>query len=679
MTKVSWSSQTFPPEGASVAEGIRNQLGRPTLDLLTILVRESAQNSWDARLRDHPEPIDYAIDMWTVGPAHATAWRELLSQGAPLNDHLPLRQTLNRPMIRVMAISDRGTSGLGGPTRADEAVTKEHDFVSFVRNIGEPRDTELGGGTYGFGKGIFYLMSKPGTILLHTRCKVNHGYETRLMGCALWKSYIAREQDGERRYTGRHWWGDVSGDVVEPLIGTAADAMAQQLGLRPFGADETGTSVIIIDPTLEDREPADAAGYLAETITWHLWPKMLESPEDRPAMRFSVTCDGIDHPVPDARETRPLNLFVAAYEAMNATDGKILECYKPKKRLGRLGLIKRTAPPMEATDASRMVDIESALHHVCLMRPAELVVTYWPGPKPPGEYQHYAGVFRADPDLDETYAKAEPPTHDAWNPQSLDYPESTYVNTTFRRIDDALNGLFGIGGVTRGGSAKVALGAASTMFSSLVGGAWGTGGATDYGKHGSTETTHKDPAQGSRSSSVHFDDSGGQAGGNGPTGAAGTSLNTDWTIPNGTGATTANGTETSAGAPPRQPSPTAGPEPYRPPARRPRVEYVGDPYHGVRSDVPVLIQEFRLPVPGAQRVRIDLAVALAGTTGRETDPPLGADMPELFGWEDPDGSLHTTSSHAIQGGDNAIWRAIIRPAPDTMTEIDIATEAVQNW
>ncbi len=50
MTGPRWFSQPYPPEGASAAEGIRNQLGRPELDLLTILVRESAQNSWDARL-----------------------------------------------------------------------------------------------------------------------------------------------------------------------------------------------------------------------------------------------------------------------------------------------------------------------------------------------------------------------------------------------------------------------------------------------------------------------------------------------------------------------------------------------------------------------------------------------------------------------------------------------------
>lgn len=198
MTEPRWFSQPYPPEGASAAEGIRNQLGRPELDLLTILVRESAQNSWDARLTQASSPVEYRIDMWTVGPAHTGAWRELLLNDAPAGTaKFPLRDTLRHGPVQVLAVSDRGTRGLGGPTRADDAVGPDRDFVSFIRNIGEPRDTALGGGTYGFGKGIFYLLSKSGTVLVHSRCRTaKGGHETRLIGCTLWKSYVADEPRG---------------------------------------------------------------------------------------------------------------------------------------------------------------------------------------------------------------------------------------------------------------------------------------------------------------------------------------------------------------------------------------------------------------------------------------------------------------------------------------------------
>ncbi|WP_103545833.1 hypothetical protein [Streptomyces sp. SM1] len=644
----SWYSQPYPPEGASAAEGIRNQLGRPELDLLTILVRESAQNSWDARDRRSSQPVDFSIDMWGVGPAHAGTWRTLLRAGAPTSTtNFPLRGTLREDVIRVLAVSDRGTRGLGGPTRANDAIGDERDFVSFVRNIGEPRDTSLGGGTYGFGKGIFYLLSRPGTVLVHSRCRTpGGGYETRLIGCALWKSYVTPETGRNRRYTGRHWWGDPSGDVVEPLVGAEADTAAQRLGLRPFAPEETGTTVVVIHPNLDELSPSKAADYLADTIAWHLWPKMISVDGKPPTMRFSVTCDGVQHPVPNPRDTRPLNMFVAAFEEMKGPNGRDLECRSPKKHLGRIGLVKRIMPELERTRAQQMLNIDDLIHHVCLMRPAELVVTYRPGPKPSSALQGYAGVFRADEAMDDVYAKAEPPTHDAWHPHSLDRPESTYVRTTFRRIDETLNGLLSLGGGTRPGASSVALGAASSFFSGLVGGAWGIGGATDYSKPGSTATRSTDD----------------EAGSSGRRGAK-----SRRTSKHGFGTASVDDDRAPAGMTGR-----AGGSPNR----RPRVQYVGDPYYDEHEETSVLVQEFRLPVLGTQRVRIDLAVTLSGAGGRETDPPIGASMPTLVGWEDETGRLHDEDPCVVEGGD-ALWRALVQPAPDTMTEIDIKVEAVE--
>ncbi|WP_030686890.1 hypothetical protein [Streptomyces sp. NRRL B-1347] len=663
MTATRWFSQPYPPEGASAAEGIRNQLGRPELDLLTILVRESAQNSWDARSTPPSGPVSYSIDMWAVGPAHARAWRELLLDGAPTDvKNFPLRETLQRGPIQILAVSDRGTRGLGGPTRADDAVDADRDFVSFIRNIGEPRDIALGGGTYGFGKGIFYLLSKPGTVLVHSRCRDARGnYETRLIGCALWKSYVATGLEGDRRYTGRHWWGDNSGDVVEPLVDRAAEAMAMRLGLKPFGPEETGTTIVVVDPNLDELAPSEAAEYLAETITWHLWPKMLPEDGSAPSMRFAVTCDGIEHRVPDPKETRPLNMFVAAYEAMRGPSGIDLQCLKPKRHLGRLGLVKRIMPPLDPSRASRMLDIEHLIHHVCLMRPAELVVTYRPGPKPPSVHQGYAGVFRADEAMDEIYAKAEPPTHDAWNPQSLERPESTFVLTTFRRIGESLESLLSLGGTTRPGASNVALGAASSLFSGLVGGAWGIGGATAYSKSGST-STYTSRSSDTKAATSH------QPGRSAPAG-----------VRSGPGRRSADGPAGPAGVDSDQRSATDGPGSRAPgtPRHRPRVQYVGDAYYDDRGTGTVLVQEFLLPVPGPQRVRIDLAVTLPGTGGRETDPPIGASMPVLVGWEDKDGRLHDSETCVIEGEAEAVWRAVVRPAPDTVTEIGIKVEAVR--
>ena len=45
-----WFAQRYPPGGAVAGDGIQKQLGTPQLDPLEVLVREAAQNSWDAKL-----------------------------------------------------------------------------------------------------------------------------------------------------------------------------------------------------------------------------------------------------------------------------------------------------------------------------------------------------------------------------------------------------------------------------------------------------------------------------------------------------------------------------------------------------------------------------------------------------------------------------------------------------
>lgn len=51
------------------------------------------------------------------------------------------------------------------------------------------------------------------------------------------------------------------------------------------------------------------------------------------------------------------------------------------------------------------------MHHVALMRPAELVVRYLEGRPAPDEDREWAGVFRCsdEPDIETAFANSEPP------------------------------------------------------------------------------------------------------------------------------------------------------------------------------------------------------------------------------------------------------------------------------
>ena len=630
MTRRRWQSQPFPPDGASAAEGIRNQLGRPELDLLTILVREAAQNSWDARSQD-ARTVRFDIATWLVGAGHMHAWRDTLLAGAPFGADFPLRQRLQpgETPLRVLQVSDRGTDGLAGPTRANVLDGGPRDFITFIRNVGEPRDTPLGGGTYGFGKGIFYLLAKQGAILVYTRCRTSDGsLESRLIGCALWKSFVGRDPHTreEHRYTGRHWWGDVADDgVVEPLLGDEADSVAARLGIRGFADDETGTTIVVIDPILEDLSPSELGDYLAETMVWHLWPKMLDGGGDGAAMDFAVHCDGVDHAVPDPRRFRPVDMFVQAYETMTGNAATTLACQNPKKDLGAFAVRKRLMPRIEATRAGTVVDVEDSLHHVCLMRPAELVVTYLKGPKPPSENYGYAGVFRAFEDMDDVYAKAEPPTHDAWHASMLERPESTYVNTTFTRINEQLAGLFELTPGSNGSSSAFSLGAASTAFGALLPGGWGTGGATV-----AASPNPRRKKQPSSAGDGHEPDIDHEA------------------------------KKTQA--------------PTRRDRSHARVQLIDEPQLRVRDGGAVLVQQFAL-TPGV-RMRIDAAVVV-GLPGaaREKDPPINAQMPTVLYWRTPTGETLAPGAVDVVGLEG-VWELVAQPAADTVTEINISATKV---
>ncbi len=271
---VAWWSQPFAPEGSAAAEGLVQHLGRPALDPLTVLVREAVQNSWDARLGDGVVTFD--IDVRLLG-ARTAAWREVLLPGPASESNVDLDRAL-RPDAAVVVVSDRNTVGLGGPLRAGTKAQGDEkaDFVQFLRNVGEPSDHKFGGGTYGFGKGIFYRLSRTGAILVDTKTAVGGPAGRRLMGAALGHSWYR----GDRRFTGRHWWGVVApDDIPDPAVDEQAAEIADVLGLPGFADGRPGTDIVILaadlgvtgaEPDTRPRTPHESATLLSSSVLWNV-------------------------------------------------------------------------------------------------------------------------------------------------------------------------------------------------------------------------------------------------------------------------------------------------------------------------------------------------------------------------------------------------------------------------
>ena len=472
MSQSRWWSQPFAPEGSAAAEGIARQLGRPDLDDLTILVREAAQNSWDARLACGTP--SFQIEIRELGPESVKWQQEFLPP--PHEESVAHLEHVLQPDTKIIVVSDRGTAGLCGPIRAGVRAKpgEGNHFVQFLRNVGEPRDQALGGGTYGFGKGIFYKLSASGTILVDSRTNSGDVRSRRLMGASLGSSYY---DDDDRRFTGRHWWGTVgTDDVPDPLQGEEAEATAAALGLPGFVNDETGTDIVILGADLgfieeadgpRPRTPEEAGMYIGSSILWNLWPKFVGlSSKDR--MTFRVRIDGVDLPLPDPSNVDDFAPFVESLLAIQEGNAMPYGRRTEPKQAGQLAIAQGAADVgvvLPVVNAAK--PFSGPAHHIARMRQAELVVDYLETQAHPNALLRYGGVFRASAEADEFFASAEPPTHDDWVERGLVGNTKTVVTGARQFIKRRVESKFA-GSPTAVGQGASGLGALAARLGGLV-------------------------------------------------------------------------------------------------------------------------------------------------------------------------------------------------------------------
>lgn len=436
-------SEPFSPMGNVVAEGVWNQLGRPELDRLTLLIRESVQNAWDARVGLN---IKYDLRGFSLDLEQRAKWRAFFgkvpaacayeARSKVVDRIVSLSSWLEKESPRLLVVSDRKTTGLDGPTRADRATEDtKRNFVDFLRNIGQPPGKAETGGTFGYGKAAFYLASETRTILVYSRCLHGGRLESRLTAAALTHNYADRGV----RYTGRHWWGRIEDHVVEPILDEEADVLAKSLGLPGFTGKDCGTSIAITEPAFEDHE----LNRLGEICLRHLWPK-LESPDHaHPPIALSLVVSGVQVDVPRPSKTPPYDAFWRALRELKAAqsepEGKTVQAIKyGKDSVGLLALERSfitQAPRVEQESFAH----EMSPQHVALLRGPELVVKYLDAGRGLGnDHIGFVGVFKCDGGVDEVFAQSEPPTHDDWQPGSVaDKRARGIVTQTLKRVREA--------------------------------------------------------------------------------------------------------------------------------------------------------------------------------------------------------------------------------------------------
>lgn len=493
-------SEPYSPSGNVAADGVKKLLGAPRLDLLQTLVREAVQNSCDAAKSGSGPRVVFRLRRLTE--SQSASMRDSVLAELPQHKATAklVRDFLSGANPWVLEICDFGTTGLGGPTRADKPVAEgeRSDFVDFIRNIGSKRNTDLGGGTYGYGKSALYLASDCGLIIVDSQTTNGSKPVRRLIAAQLGEAHDAGPRK-TRRFTGRHWWGriDPSGDFVEPVEGRDAAGVARSLGFPERGPDATGTSIMILAPQFLAGNEDEVVGALKEALLWYFWPRMMEDVSDSRRLLVEIELDGVLQELPAPEQFPPLDLFCEAMREIRRNGNAVqsIESIRPAALLGRLCIVKGAKgarqplrPPANPVHDGGESSAELSLfphvcRHIAVMRPVELVVRYFDDGDPlPREDMEWAGVFvtSEEPAIEKAFADSEPPAHDDWQPDMLPAKswERKYVNVALKRIRDAGKAVAGGSQPARGGGvAGPSLAHVADIFGRALGSANLQGGA----------------------------------------------------------------------------------------------------------------------------------------------------------------------------------------------------------
>ncbi|AZQ77090.1 hypothetical protein EJ997_06865 [Flaviflexus ciconiae] len=456
-----------------VTSGGRGKLLRTAADLtrLEILVRETLQNSWDARLPGKAPTYGARIHRASTEARESLRDRIFTGLSAPLGN---LASVLDDDELRLLEIFDRGTSGLDGPVRSGQAPDpgEANNFNSFVFDIGTTKEGENTGGTFGFGKTATFEVSHVYSVVYWSVCRLANGdLEHRLIACMQGDPF----EHGSKRFTGAHWWGDPGSEEIIPLCGAEAKALGERIFERRFHEGETGTSILVVAPEVriepEDEEEETAErieacstaherlliNQIASALAIHGWPKITQTPSGGESpMSFDLAYDGSPVDVVNLVQERfgghalslnevrkrELSIKQTADTNINPLVRTKFEEITLRPRIkgnskrsdyfgsrtdatsGHLHLRMSLAPPDLGAEGS----LPFPANTIAFMRShAELVVYYDRlegidlGPI------SISGVFKPTPECDHHFAQAEPSTHDSWTPSTADSEVSSYV------------------------------------------------------------------------------------------------------------------------------------------------------------------------------------------------------------------------------------------------------------
>lgn len=227
--------------GSSVLRAIQNN----TDPLIDLFIRESIQNSLDAGDKEVPIPyvsVDFIVKEFETNQLH----NSLDGITDKLNDRFP------NGHYKFVAVKDTNTTGLTGPLKRTEVRDNKYgNLQKLVYHVGKPQDEPGAGGSWGYGKTLYYRISQIGLVIYYSRIKKADGiYESRL--CAVMCENEKEESailpcDDNNNKSGIAWWGDIDdkGNTYPITDEGRVKEFLKIFEIEPYVNDEVGTIVII--------------------------------------------------------------------------------------------------------------------------------------------------------------------------------------------------------------------------------------------------------------------------------------------------------------------------------------------------------------------------------------------------------------------------------------------------
>lgn len=224
--------------GSSLLKLIQNN-NMPILDLL---VRESVQNSLDAKNETDP----YVTVQFLTGEFNKLSLNRELEG---ITDSLNKKYWKNK--YKYIAIQDFNTVGLTGKLHYDEVIDNQYgNLLKLIYEISKPQEAEGAGGSWGLGKTVYFRVGI-GLVIYYSRIINDQGqYESRLAA-----SLVENEMEDAslipalpgKSKRGIAWWGQNIGDnKTKPIIDEKYIKKFMEIfSIDPYDGGLTGTTVII--------------------------------------------------------------------------------------------------------------------------------------------------------------------------------------------------------------------------------------------------------------------------------------------------------------------------------------------------------------------------------------------------------------------------------------------------